>query len=126
MSAFFQRHRRSLRWGVAIGLMVLAAAAYALWHSTGKPYDLGEAAAAHAQPGDIYVYSSLTCGTCRKAKLWLTYHGIPYESCEIESTDCRKRFDAVGGLGTPTMMVRGEKLTGFRTELIAEIVARPR
>ena len=127
MSTFFQRHRRALRWGVAIGLIGFAAAAYALWQSTGRPYDLGRAAAAHAQEGDIYVYSSITCGTCRKAKLWMTYHGIPYESCEIDrDADCRKRFEALGGIGTPTMVVRGQTLVGFRTELIAQIVARPR
>lgn len=126
MSRFFSRHRRALQWGIAIGLMVVAAAAYALWLQAGRPYDEGRAAAAHAQPGDIYVYSSITCGTCRKAKLWMTYHGIPYQSCEIESADCRRRFDALGGIGTPTMVVRGEKITGFRVELIADIVARPR
>ncbi|MGA0611731.1 glutaredoxin family protein [Caldimonas sp. KR1-144] len=127
MSTFFSRHRRALQWAIAAVLLLVGATAYGLWQASGRPHDLGREAAAHAQPGDIYVYSATTCGTCRKAKLWMTYHGIPYESCEIDrDADCRRRFDALGGIGTPTMVVRGQTLTGFRTELIAELVARPR
>lgn len=127
MSAFFSKHRRGLKWAVAVVLLLVTAVAYALWQSTGRPHDLGREAAVHAKAGDIYVYSATTCGTCRKAKLWMRYHGIPYESCEIDvDADCQRRFQALGGIGTPTMVVRGQTLTGFRTELIAQLVARPR
>ena len=74
-----------------------------------------------AAPGDILMVSSLTCPICAQAKRWLAEHRVPYAVCEIEQEPaCAAAYTAMGAPGTPTFVVRGQRIVGFDTQRIAD------
>ncbi len=74
----------------------------------------GQALARLARPGDIRMISSETCGYCVAARRWMTAEGVPFSECLIErDAQCLADFEAAGGLGTPTLIVRGQRVIGF-------------
>lgn len=86
---------------------------------------VGERVAAAVKPGDIEMYSATSCGICKQAKQWFTTHDIAVKSCEIDrDAECRKRFYALKGRGTPLFMVRGERQVGFDRQRIASALER--
>jgi glutaredoxin len=88
-------------------------------------HQLGERVASAARPGDIEMYSATTCGICKQAKSWFDAHAVPVQSCEIDrDADCRKRFYALRGVGTPLFVVRGERQLGFDRQRIASTLER--
>ena len=88
-------------------------------------HQIGERVASAAQPGDIEMYSATTCGICKTAKRWFDAHDVAVQSCEIDrDADCRKRFYALKGRGTPLFVVRGERQVGFDRERIAQALER--
>ena len=111
-------NRRSLLILAALVLAVGSAAA--LWR-LGAPHDLGREVASNAEPGDIFMYSATTCGYCKKLARWFAWHNVPYASCEIDrDKQCRSDFYANKGVGTPLMVVRGQKHHGYSPQKIAQ------
>ncbi len=81
-----------------------------------------------ARPGDIRMMSSETCGWCTAARRWMTAEQIPFEECFIErEARCQADYEALGAQGTPTLLVRGQRVIGFDRAAIAEAlqVSRP-
>lgn len=70
--------------------------------------------AALARPGDIRMISSETCPWCLAARRWMTQEGVPFKECFIERDDtCLADYRALGAAGTPTLLVRGQRILGF-------------
>ena len=107
-------------------VLLLVAAGAAAWGMRAyERHQLGERVAAAVKPGDIEMYSATTCGICKSAKRWFGAHDIPLQSCEIDRDgDCRKRFYALKGKGTPLFVIRGERQVGFDRERIAQALER--
>ena len=83
----------------------------------------GTALAALAKPGDIVMLSSETCAYCKSASRYLTEHQIPFSECFIETdAACAERDRAQQAPGTPTLLVRGQRLVGFDPERIAKVL----
>jgi glutaredoxin len=83
--------------------------------------------AAVARPGDIVMLSSTTCSDCVVARHALEALRVPFDECFIETdAACAERFRALRGIGTPTFVVRGEKVTGYDRRLIAKALDAPR
>jgi glutaredoxin len=81
----------------------------------------GERVAAAARPGDIHMLASTTCAICHQARAWFTQRGVPFSECLIErDAACAARFQELGGVGTPTFVVRGQRVIGFDRERIAQ------
>ena len=79
-----------------------------------------------ARPGDIEMYSSITCPICARARAWFEEHRVPYTECLIErDAACSARFRALASPGTPTLRVRGQRLIGFDPQAIARALATP-
>lgn len=94
-------------------LIALVAAASWVWRSQVEQAD-GERLSALARPGDIRMLSSETCGWCTAARRWMTQEGIPFDECFIErEARCRADYEALGAMGTPTLVVRGRRIVGF-------------
>lgn len=103
-------------------VIALAAAASWAWRSHVKSED-GELLAAKVQPGDIRMISSETCGWCTAARRWMQDERIAFDECFIErDAKCRADYEALGGQGTPTLVVRGQKVLGFDRAQIIEIL----
>lgn len=109
-------------------LIVIALAALAswAWRAHVDRTD-GERMAAQVQPGDIRMVSSETCGWCTAARRWMTAQGLPFDECFIErDAHCRAQYDSLGAPGTPTLVVRGQRIVGFDRAALAEALAAPR
>ncbi|WP_158080835.1 glutaredoxin family protein [Pelomonas sp. KK5] len=85
----------------------------------------GEALRAVVRPGDIRMLSSETCIYCTRARAWLAEQQVPFTECTIETDRaCLAEFQARGGLGTPTLVVRGRTQQGFDPQRVAEALSR--
>ena len=83
----------------------------------------GVALAALAKPGDIVMLSSETCAYCKSASRYMTEHQIPFRECFIETdAACAESYRAQQAPGTPTLLVRGQRLVGFDPERIAKVL----
>ena len=84
----------------------------------------GTQVASRSRPGDILMFSSLTCTYCDRARAWLTEHRVPFTECFIEQdTLCKARFNAMMAPGTPVLVVRGRHLVGFDAMAVAAALA---
>jgi len=81
----------------------------------------GVTLAALAKPGDIVMISSETCAYCKTASRFMTEHQIPFSECFIETdAACAESYRAQQAPGTPTLLVRGQRLVGFDPARIAK------
>ena len=96
--------------------------ASAAWRSHVASED-GKALAALVKPGDIRMISSETCPYCLAARRWMTEQGLPFQECFIErDTQCLADYRALGAAGTPTLVVRGQRVVGFDRARMLEIL----
>ncbi len=87
----------------------------------------GQVLRTQARPGDILMLASTTCIYCDRARAWMSGQRVPFKECMIETDPaCLAEFQARGGQGTPTLVVRGRTLVGFDPARIAEILSRSR
>jgi len=83
----------------------------------------GERLAQRVQPGDIRMISSETCPYCLAARRWMTEQRVPFTECEIErDAQCLADYQALGALGTPTLVVRGQRVIGFDRARILQLI----
>ncbi|MFN3302987.1 MAG: glutaredoxin family protein [Roseateles sp.] len=105
-----------------IVVVAVAAAGSWAWRGHVKAQD-AELLVQRVKPGDIRMISSETCGWCTAARRWMQDEGIPFQECFIErDAQCRADYQALGGRGTPTLVVRGQTVLGFDRARIIEIV----
>ena len=106
-------------------LIVIALAGLAswAWRSHVSSQD-GEVLAQQVKPGDIRMISSETCGWCTAARRWMQEEGVAFDVCFVErDAKCLADYQALGGQGTPTLVVRGEIVRGFDRARIIELVS---
>ncbi len=76
-------------------------------------------------PGDLIMYSTQSCGYCVKARQVFESNNVAFSECDIDhSTDCMARFRALGGLGTPTFELRGERVVGWSLDELTQAAKR--
>lgn len=79
-----------------------------------------------ARPGDIVMLSSTTCVYCARARSWLSEERVPHRECFIErDAACLAQYQAQLAPGTPTFLVRGQRIVGFdRARIVAALQPR--
>jgi glutaredoxin len=108
-------------------LILLAAAA---WFGMRLLQDVridrfGRQVAASAKAGDIVMLSSEDCRYCDAARDWFRAHRVPFSECVIErEMHCAETFRALQAPGTPTLLVRGQRVVGFNPERLAQALSR--
>jgi glutaredoxin len=71
------------------------------------------AAEATPQPR-IDIYTSASCGYCRTLKRYLAARDLAYVEHNINATqETRAAFYAMGGRGTPLVLIGGQMIHGF-------------
>jgi glutaredoxin len=76
-----------------------------------------------ARPGDIVMLSSTDCVFCRRARSWLDAEKISYSECFIETdAACAELYRAQLAPGTPTFLVKGQRIVGFDKQRIVELL----
>lgn len=112
-------------WWLLLALLGLVYGGMYLWRARSESNWAREIAAS-VRPGEIVMFSTQSCVYCAKARRWLDDHHIPFTECDIErSPACLARYQALGGIGTPTFEVRGARLVGFSPQELAEALQRP-
>lgn len=112
-------------WSLLV-VIAMAWGASSLWRGHVAAQD-GEVLAGLVKPGDIRMISSETCPYCLAARRWMTEQGVPFQECVIErDRQCLADYEALGAVGTPTLVVRGQRVVGFdRARLIELFSAAP-
>ncbi len=112
--------------GALVLLLALAIGGTQLLRTHSDSRD-GERLRALVRPGDVQMLSSETCIYCERARRWLDARQIPFSECLIErDADCMREYQARGGLGTPTFVVRGHTVRGFDREAMARLLGNSR
>ncbi|PTT76048.1 hypothetical protein DBR42_27595 [Pelomonas sp. HMWF004] len=108
-------------------LVVVALTALASWAWRGHvAAQDGELLAERVKPGDIRMISSETCGWCTAARRWMTEQAVPFDECFVErDAQCLADYEALGAQGTPTLVVRGQRVIGFDRVQLLEILRPP-
>ncbi|HQV73170.1 MAG: glutaredoxin domain-containing protein [Dokdonella sp.] len=111
------------------GRMVLA---FALAFAAAAPLSAIAASVAdagsRAKPAlEVIMYSTATCGYCAKARQWFTGHKVAWDERDVEtSTAAQKEWKALGGVGTPLIVVNGKPFHGFMEGAIEAEIAKYR
>lgn len=94
------------------------------------------AAALHAAPEpsppdtdapQLEIYTSAGCGACKALKIYLGARDIPYTEHNINATlETRRAFFAMGGRGTPLVVIGETRIHGFYPTRIEAALAAAR
>lgn len=84
--------------------------------------------AAHVKPGDIVMYSMTECPYCAQASSWLNNYGFAFTECNMSIVRrCQDEMLALGGSGTPYLVVRGYHMkNGFDTNEFLRVLGQDR
>ncbi len=110
-------------------LAVVVAVVYGGVHllQAGDAAEQGQVLRSQARSGDILMLASTTCIYCDRARSWMSEQRVPFKECMIETDSaCLAEFQARGGRGTPTFVVRGRTVVGFDPAQLAEVLSSPR
>ena len=77
-----------------------------------------QALAATVKAEDVVMYTTTECGYCHQAKAWLQQNGFAFTECNMSvSRTCQQEFAAYKAVGTPFLVVRGERMdNGFDSD----------
>jgi len=74
---------------------------------------------------DVVLYSTQSCGYCRKARELMTEKNIPYAEYDIEKSPVyRARWAELGGRGVPVLVVNNNVIHGYRPAQILEYASQ--
>lgn len=115
--------RRSL---IALMAIVLLVGGVSEWWREHQAQLVGRDLAQLARPGDISMVSSTSCVFCTRARQFMTLQQVPFTECFIETdAACAQRYQALGGRGTPTLLVRGQVQLGFSPPAVRDALRAP-
>ncbi len=76
---------------------------------------IGDIAYDGAAAGPVELYSTSWCGFCRDTREFLADRDIPYVEYDVEASQAaRQRFQALGGVGVPLLVVGDRTVSGYR------------
>ena len=77
--------------------------------------------------GSLVMFSTPTCGYCKKARQYMNAKGIAYNEIDI-TQDARGRdeYSRLGGHGVPFFVAGDKTLTGFNEERLESLLGRAR
>ena len=72
------------------------------------------AATTSADAGKVVMYATQSCGYCAKARSYFDNRGVAFEERDIEkSSSAHAEWKSLGGVGTPLIVIGGERFHGF-------------
>ncbi len=72
---------------------------------------------------DVIMYSTSSCGYCKKARVMLNMQGVKYKDLDIgKSAAANAEFKSLGGQGVPVFLIQGEVVKGFNQSRVLELI----
>ena len=72
-----------------------------------------------AKSPEVVMYTTQTCGYCIKARAYLQARDVAWKERDIEtSADAEREWKALGGVGTPLIVINGKPFTGFAQQVL--------
>lgn len=74
-------------------------------------------------PGRVVMYTTPTCGYCKRARSFFSQHNIGFTDYDI-TTDksAMQRFKALNGRGVPLIFVGDKRVSGFNKALLKSLL----
>ncbi len=70
----------------------------------------------------VVMYSTETCGYCKKAKAYFSERGIDYSERDInKDASARKQWEKLNGTGVPLILIGKRKMSGFSVDRFEKI-----
>jgi len=85
------------------------------------------ASLAHAADAktDVVMYATRTCGYCAKAREHFRARGVRWDERDVEtSAQAAREWKALGGVGTPVIVIGDERIVGFQPQRIDAALAK--
>jgi len=77
------------------------------------------AEAAEKRSHGVVMYSTSWCPACKAARQYFEQKNIPYEDIDVEhSPEGAAEYKRLGSGGVPTIVIRGEKMSGFNSDWV--------
>lgn len=115
-------------WRELRGLALAVLAAWGLmaglrwWQSESD----ARALRAALRPGELLMMASRDCLYCAQARQWLQAQRLPFRECQIETdADCALAYQAQGARGTPTFVLRGQRVLGWDRAGLRRVLDQP-
>lgn len=63
---------------------------------------------------DVVMYTTQSCSYCVKARSYFTSHDVAWQERDIETSQkAHAEWKSLGGVGTPLIVIEGERFQGF-------------
>ena len=73
-------------------------------------------------PGRVVMYTTPTCGYCKRARSFFSRHDIAFTDYDITTdTSAMERFNALMGRGVPLIFVGEKRISGFNEALLKRL-----
>ncbi len=73
--------------------------------------------------GPVTLYSTTWCGYCRKTRVVLNRHDIPFKELDIENNEQASRaFQRLGGRGVPVITVGNRVVHGYNLSRLRKLL----
>lgn len=74
---------------------------------------------------EVVLYVLPECGYCEKARQLLTRHGVEWREVDIQNSAAgKKTFTALGGVGTPLLVIGEQTVQGYDASRIESLLAQ--
>lgn len=88
-----------------------------------EPEKVNPIAKKNAAPGEVVIFTTPTCGYCKKAKAFFAKHNIAYTEYDIAADhQARKRFQELKGNGVPLIYIGKERMVGFNQSRLQHLL----
>ncbi len=73
---------------------------------------------------NVTVYSTPTCGWCKKIKTFLDDHHVEYDEIDVSADQkkAQEMIDKTGQMGVPVTEIDGDILIGYDEEKLKELL----
>lgn len=72
----------------------------------------------------IIMYSTPTCGYCKRARSYFAQRGVPYREYDVSGPSAaRDEWKRLGGVGVPLFVINGRVSSGFTAESMSRKLA---
>jgi glutaredoxin len=76
----------------------------------------------HKHPGAVVMYTTPTCGYCKRARSFFLQHNIGFMDYDITADkSAMKRFKTLNGRGVPLIFVGDKRISGFNKPLLKSL-----